>query len=42
MKIVLPDETACIESLDDIKSLRRFGEPTVWETNPKNEEVFGG
>ena len=38
MKIVFPDETACIKSLDDIKSLQRFAECTVYETNPKNEE----
>ena len=38
MKIIFPDETACIKSLDDIKPLQQFGECTVYETNPKNEE----
>lgn len=38
MKIVFPDETACIKSLDDIRPLQRFGECSVYEANPENEE----
>ena len=38
MKIIFPDETACIKSLDEIKPLERLGKCTVYETNPKNEE----
>jgi len=38
MKIVFPDETACIKSLQDIAPLQKLGECVVYKTNPQDQD----
>jgi len=37
MKIVFPDETACIRSSQDVAPLKELGECVVYDTNPQSE-----